>query len=127
MEFAQALLQGPCHWSVRDHFAAESTKDYKPTFRDLIPEHLHNFEDIFSKESFDELPKQCKWDHAIELECDVEGASTRKVYPMSPEEQKEMDAFIEEALSTGHIRPSKLPIGAPVFFIKKKDGRLRFQ
>jgi hypothetical protein len=45
---------------------------------------------------------------------------------MSLTEQEEMDAFIEEALSTGRICPSKSPIGAPIFFIKKKDGRLRF-
>jgi hypothetical protein len=97
-----------------------------PTLFDLIPTHLHDFVDVFSKESFDELPMRRKWDHAIELERDVEGASTRKVYPMSLTEQEEMDTFIEEALSTGRIRPSKSPIGAPVFFIKKKDGRLRF-
>src|SRR3981189_1332316 len=45
---------------------------------------------------------------------------------MSPEEQRELDAFLEEALMTGHIRHSKSPIGAPVFFIKKEDGKLRF-
>jgi hypothetical protein len=38
----------------------------------------------------------------------------------------EMDTFLEEALATGHIRQSKLPLGALVFFIKKKDGKLRF-
>jgi hypothetical protein len=41
-------------------------------------------------------------------------------------EQTEMDAFLEEALATGRIRQSKSPHGAPVFFIKKKDGKLRF-
>jgi hypothetical protein len=45
---------------------------------------------------------------------------------MSPEEQRELDAFLEEALATGGIQHSKSPIGAPVFFIKKKDGKLRF-
>ena len=35
-------------------------------------------------------------------------------------------AFLEEALATGRIHPSKLPIGAPVFFVKKKDGKLQF-
>jgi hypothetical protein len=45
---------------------------------------------------------------------------------MSPEERRELDVFLEEALATGHIRHLKSPIGAPVFFIKKKDGRLRF-
>jgi hypothetical protein len=47
-------------------------------------------------------------------------------FSVSPEEQKELDAFLEEALSTSRIRPSKSPIGAPVFFVKKKDGKLRF-
>jgi hypothetical protein len=37
-----------------------------------------------------------------------------------------MDAFLEEALATGRIRQSKSPLRAPVFFIKKKDGKLRF-
>ena len=45
---------------------------------------------------------------------------------MSLVEQAEMDAFLEEALATGRIRPSKSPIGALVFFVKKKDSKLRF-
>jgi hypothetical protein len=45
---------------------------------------------------------------------------------MTLTEQIEMDTFLEEALATGHIRQSKSPLEAPVFFIKKKDGKLRF-
>jgi len=40
-------------------------------------------------------------------------------------EQKELDAFLEENLCTGQIRPSKFPMTAPVSFIKKKDGSLQ--
>jgi len=40
-------------------------------------------------------------------------------------EQEELDTFLEENLHTGRIRPSKSPIAAPVFFIKKKDGSLQ--
>jgi hypothetical protein len=40
--------------------------------------------------------------------------------------QMEMDTFLKEALATGRIRQSKLPLGAPVFFIKKKDRKLHF-
>jgi hypothetical protein len=50
----------------------------------------------------------------------------RKVYPMTLTEQTEMDAFLEEALATGCIRQSKSPLGALIFFIKKKDGKLCF-
>jgi hypothetical protein len=45
---------------------------------------------------------------------------------MTLTEQMEMDTFLEEALATGRIRQSKSPLGAPVFFIKKKDRKLCF-
>jgi hypothetical protein len=45
---------------------------------------------------------------------------------MTLTEQMEIDAFLEEALATGRIRQSKSPLRAQVFFIKKKDGKLRF-
>src|SRR3979490_1247666 len=112
--------------TVSQCLAEAFTKNSKATsFRDAVPSSLHEFEDIFSEGAFDHLPKRRKWDHAIELEREP-SPGFRKVYPMSPEEQTELDVFLEEALATGRIRHSKSPIGAPVFFIKKKDGRLRF-
>jgi hypothetical protein len=45
---------------------------------------------------------------------------------MTLTEQMEMDAFLEEALATRCIRQSKSPLGALVFFIKKKDRKLYF-
>jgi hypothetical protein len=45
---------------------------------------------------------------------------------MTLTQQTEMDTFLEEALATGCIRQSMSPLGALVFFIKKKDGKLRF-
>src|SRR6202795_4352875 len=106
---------------------AHAKNSKKKSFRDLVPESLHEYEDVFSKESFDTLPDHRKWDHAIELMTEstphLPGA---KVYPMSLDEQAELNAFLEDALKTGCIRPSKSPLGAPVFFVKKKDGSLRF-
>jgi hypothetical protein len=45
---------------------------------------------------------------------------------MTLTEQTEINAFLEEALATGHIQQSKSPLRAPVFFIKKKDEFLCF-
>jgi len=78
---------------------------------------------MFAKEDFDILPEHCKWDHTIELIPGAEPKSS-KVYPLSPLEQAELDAFLEENLCTRRIRPSKSPMTAPMFFIKKKDGSL---
>jgi len=94
------------------------------SFHESVPSQFHDFEEVFSKVSFDALPDRKPWDHAIELEFGAKASST-KVYPLSPNEQTELDAFIEENLASGRIRPSKSPMAAPVFFIKKKDGSLR--
>jgi len=55
---------------------------------------------MFAKENFDILPEHHKWDHAIELVPRVEPKSS-KVYFLSPLEQAELDAFLEENLRTG--------------------------
>jgi len=78
---------------------------------------------VFSKASFDQLPDWKVWDHVIELIPDSNPTNC-KVYPLAPNEQAELDVFIQENLSTGRIRPSKSPMASPVFFIKKKDGTL---
>jgi hypothetical protein len=90
-----------------------------------MPTSLHAYADVFSEMAFDSLPEHRKWDHAIELEREP-SPGFHKVYPMTLTEQTGMDAFLEEALATGCIRQSKSPLGAPVFFIKKKDGTLHF-
>ncbi len=91
--------------------------------KDMVPAQYHDFRDVFSKEAFDELPPQKAWDHAIDLSPGTELPHSW-TFPLSPAEQKELDNFLQENLVNGCIHPSKSPMGAPVFFIKKKDGSL---
>ncbi|KAG8489263.1 hypothetical protein CXB51_017315 [Gossypium anomalum] len=44
---------------------------------------------------------------------------------MAPKELVEVKAQIQELLDRGFIRPSVSPWGAPVLFVKKKDGTMR--
>ena len=69
----------------------------------LIPDYLKEFTSIFSKQSFDVLPESREWDHAMEI---IPGSKPTgcKVYPLSPIEQKELDAFLKENLETGRIQ-----------------------
>ena len=55
---------------------------------------------MFSKQTFDVLPEPREWDHAVEI---IPGSELTgcKVYPLSPVEQKELDAFLKENLETG--------------------------
>ena len=107
---------------------AEAENKAKPTksFDEMIPEPYREFKKVFSEEESERLPEHQSWDHAIDL---VPGAPPNlktKIYPMSLNEQAELDKFLEENLKKGYIRPSKSPMASPVFFVKKKDGKLRF-
>ncbi|XP_075091911.1 putative mitochondrial protein AtMg00860 [Nicotiana tabacum] len=44
---------------------------------------------------------------------------------MAPAELKELKAQLQEILENGFIHPSISPWGAPILFVKKKDGTLR--
>jgi hypothetical protein len=111
---------------VSRHLVEALAKNSKPKgFEDTVPTSLHTYTNVFSETAFDSLPERRRWDHTIELE-HKPSPGFHKVYPITLTEQTEMDMFLEEALATGHIRQSKSPLGALVFFIKKKDGKLRF-
>ena len=44
---------------------------------------------------------------------------------MAPAELRELKAQLQKLLGKGFIRPSASPWGAPVLFVKKKDGSFR--
>ncbi|KAG5721540.1 hypothetical protein E4T56_gene13047 [Termitomyces sp. T112] len=96
---AEILASQTTSQRLAEAFAANSQP--KP-FHSTVPNHLHNFEDIFSMASFDSLLEHKQWDHTIELIPDAEPSSC-KVYLLAPCEQDELDAFLQENLSSGQI------------------------
>ncbi|GJR53121.1 putative reverse transcriptase domain-containing protein, partial [Tanacetum coccineum] len=46
-------------------------------------------------------------------------------YRLAPSEMNELSNQLEELQEKGFIRPSSSPWGAPVLFVKKKDGAMR--
>ena len=50
---------------------------------------------------------------------------SKEPYRMAQVELQELNVHIEELLKKGFIRLSVSPWGAPVLFVKKKDGSLR--
>nr|GEX06041.1 putative reverse transcriptase domain-containing protein [Tanacetum cinerariifolium] len=49
----------------------------------------------------------------------------RKPYRLAPSKMKELAEQLQELTDKGFIRPSSSPWGAPVLFVKKKDGSFR--
>nr|GEV02453.1 hypothetical protein [Tanacetum cinerariifolium] len=67
-------------------------------------------------------------DHGMEFEIKlVPGAVpvARAPYRLEPSEMKELDKQLQELSDKGFIRPSSSSWGAPVLFVKKKDGSFR--
>jgi len=89
-----------------------------------VPSEYHEFANVFSKTKAETLPSHHPYDLKINLE---EGAQppVGPIYSLSVSEQEDLREFIEENLNTDFIRPTSSLHGAPVLFIKKKDGSLR--
>ncbi|TLX70046.1 hypothetical protein E9993_22625, partial [Labilibacter sediminis] len=70
------------------------------------------------------LPPSRQVDFQIDL---VPGAApiAKAPYRLAPSEMKEIMLQLQELLAKGFIRPSSSPWGAPVLFVKKKDGSMR--
>lgn len=50
------------HTTTAQQLAERAQKEAPPkSFDDLVPSHYHEFRDVFSKESFDELPERRPW------------------------------------------------------------------
>ncbi|GKB21619.1 putative reverse transcriptase domain-containing protein, partial [Tanacetum coccineum] len=49
----------------------------------------------------------------------------KTLYRLAPSEIKELMSQLQELLDKGFIRPSSSPWGAPILFVKKKDGSMR--
>ena len=84
---------------------------------------VSDFPDVFPKE-FLGLPPQREIEFAIDV---IPGATSASITPyrLAPLELKELKLQLQELLEKGFIRPSVSPWGAPVLFVKKKDGTLR--
>jgi len=71
------------------------------------------------------LPPHRPWDHKIELTPNAPNVINSKVYPLSPNEQKVLNEYLEDNLEKGYIVASSSRYGSPTFTVKKKDGTLR--
>jgi len=105
-----SISQGLAHQHIDDKAKVE------------LPEIYAKYRTVFEKEASERMLEQKAWDHSIDLKTDFIPKDC-KIYPLSPEEQKEQDKFLEENLRKGYIRPSKSPMASPFFFVSKKDSK----
>ncbi|GJU70922.1 putative reverse transcriptase domain-containing protein [Tanacetum coccineum] len=86
---------------------------------------VREFPEVFP-EDLPSLPPIRQVEFQIDL---IPGATpvARAPYRLAPSEMQELSNQLQELSDRGFIRPSTLPWGAPVLFVKKKDGSFRIQ
>ncbi|XP_028094465.1 uncharacterized protein LOC114294545 [Camellia sinensis] len=89
---------------------------------DAIPV-VCEFPDVFPEELQGELVDR-EIEFTIEVLPGIQPIS-KTPYRMEPAEMRELKTQLQDLLDKGFIRPSVSPWGAPVLFVKKKDGILR--
>nr|GEZ73813.1 putative reverse transcriptase domain-containing protein [Tanacetum cinerariifolium] len=84
---------------------------------------VREFSEVFP-EDLPGLPPTRHVEFQIDL---IPGAApvARAPYRLAPSEMKELSDQLQELSDNGFIRPSSSPWGAPVLFVKKKDGSFR--
>ncbi|GJT37920.1 putative reverse transcriptase domain-containing protein [Tanacetum coccineum] len=92
---------------------------------DLMPVELGSLDVIIVfLEDLSGLPPTRQVEFQIDL---IPGVApvTREPYRLAPSKMKELSDQLQELSDKGFIRPSSSPWGAPVLFVKKKDGSFR--
>ncbi|GJT83706.1 putative reverse transcriptase domain-containing protein [Tanacetum coccineum] len=84
---------------------------------------VQDFTDMFSEDLLG-LPPQRQVEFRIDLVPRVM-LVTKSPYCLAPSEMQELFRQLQELQDKGFIRPSHSPWGAPVLFVKKKDGSFR--
>ena len=84
---------------------------------------MRDFSDVFP-EDLPGIPPIRQVEFRIDL---IPGAApvAKAPYRLAPSEMQELSSQLQELLSKGFIRPSSSPWGAPILFVKKKDGSMR--
>ena len=85
---------------------------------------VNEYPDVFPEE-LPGMPPDRDIEFVIDL---VPGTSpiAKRPYRMAASELAELKKQLEELKRIGFIRPSSSPWGAPVLFVKKKAGSIRF-
>ncbi|GJY22365.1 putative reverse transcriptase domain-containing protein [Tanacetum coccineum] len=111
---ARKYIERGCHLCLA-HMTVKKPKEKRleniPVIRDF-------------PDNFPGLPPLRQVEFRIDL---VSGAApvAREPYRLAPFEMRELSEELRELLEKGFIHPSSSPWGAPVLFVKKKDGSFR--
>jgi len=90
----------------------------------IINQYYPDLKIAFEKKEADKLPPHREYDMSIDL---IPGGQLfyGPIYSLTVKEMEALKTYLKENLEKGFIRKSTSPAGAPILFVKKRDGSLR--
>ncbi|GJQ93983.1 putative reverse transcriptase domain-containing protein [Tanacetum coccineum] len=118
---ARAYVVGSARTNPNSNVVTEEKSKEEATLNECQCSRLYRW---YFSEDLPGIPPTRQVEFQIDL---IPGAApvARAPYRLAPSEMKELSDQLKELSDKGFIRPSSSPWGAPVLFIKKKDGSFR--
>ena len=106
-------------WAVDDKKDQRREKEVVVDYRKIKKMVLQKFlkqKKVFGKVESEKMLTRKVWDYAIDLK-EMFKPKKGKIYPLSKNEKKEVQNFVEDQLKKRYIRLLKFPQILPVFFV----------
>ena len=106
-------------WTVDDKKDQRREKEVVVDYRKIKKMVLQKFlkqKKVFGKVESEKMLTRKVWDYAIDLK-EMFKPKKGKIYPLSKNEKKEVQNFVEDQLKKRYIRLLKFPQILPVFFV----------
>ncbi|MBW0465569.1 hypothetical protein O181_005284 [Austropuccinia psidii MF-1] len=110
------------HASLEEQWDNEEETEETETMLKVVPPAYHHYLDVFLMVKAEKLPPHHAYDHHIKLEGLLPPVCV--IYSLSNQDSETLQAYISDNLEKGFIGTSSSLTGAPVLFVKKKDGGL---
>ncbi|MBW0551990.1 hypothetical protein O181_091705 [Austropuccinia psidii MF-1] len=110
------------HDSLEELWDQEEDPEEIERVMKVVPSVYHQYLNVFSMVKAEKLPPHRTCDHHIELERSLPPVGV--IYSSSNQESDTLRPYISENVEKGFIWTSFSSRGAPVLFVKKKDGGL---
>ncbi|MBW0464032.1 hypothetical protein O181_003747 [Austropuccinia psidii MF-1] len=108
--------------SLEEQWDEEKEPEEFETVLVVVPPSYHHYLDVFSKVKLEKLPPHHSCDHHIKLGGLLPPVGA--IYSLSNHDSETLWAKISENLEKCFIMPISSSTGAPVLFVKKRDGGL---
>ena len=120
IEIQETWIQAINHFEQKP--AASVDESLLEEVQKRVPHEYWKYLNVFSKTKSERMPVRKPWDHGIDLKQDFQPKKGWLI-PLSVDQQKEVEVFLDNQLAKEYIRPLISPQTSSVFFVLKKDGK----